>query len=74
MMSEKENLKKVIAREKRFASLAKTEGEGAMKRARSEKGANKKDSQMESKIDSEFSKVRTNLVQQAKKKLRKTNA
>lgn len=67
-MSEKEEYAKVAKREKYFSTLAKKEGKGAAHRAKVEKGAAKKDSEWEEKVDREFAKKRAKKAKIAKRK------
>lgn len=67
-MSNKD-LEKVAKREALFSTLAKTEGKGAAKRAKSEHGAAKKDSEWEEKVDRKFSKIRRKKSNAARKKI-----
>jgi hypothetical protein len=68
-LKDKKNLQKVATREKRFSTLAKIEGKGAHKRALSEHGAAKKDSEWEQKVDNKFAKIRAKKAKIAKKKI-----
>ncbi len=70
-MKDKKNLLKVAKREKTFSTLAKEEGKGAMKRAKMEKGAARKDSEREAKIDMQFAKKRSVWAKEAKDKAKK---
>jgi hypothetical protein len=64
------DLKKVAAREQKFSTLARTEGKGAMDRAKHSKGQNKADNLMEANLDERFAKKRKDLAQAARKKIK----
>jgi hypothetical protein len=70
-MTKNEELAKVIAREKRFSTLAKKEGKGAHARALKEKGAAKKDSEWEEGVDNAFVKIRKQKVKTAQARMKK---
>jgi hypothetical protein len=67
-MKDRKNLLKVAKREKTFSTLARKEGAGAKQRAAHSSGANKKDNQMEARIDIAFANKRKKISQRAKRK------
>lgn len=67
-MSDKANLKKVAKRETYYSTLAGKEGRGAQTRANKEKGAAKKDSEWEVKVDKKFATLRKRKAIAAKRK------
>jgi hypothetical protein len=70
-MRDKKNLLKVAKREETFSTLAHNEGLGAKARAKDTKGANRKDNQMEARLDEAFSKKRAKIAENAKRKAAK---
>lgn len=66
----KSDLKKVVKREKTFATLAKKEGKSNAALAKKAHGANKKDLEWEASTDKDFAKKRTKRVKSAERKMK----